>query len=487
MGTPTFSPLYIGLSGLQAMQEAESVVGNNIDNANTPGYAQESVNLVEGHPYPPVPGDGPMIGGQYGQGVSVQSVTRQDSWFYDRQDWQNQSTYQMYSTYSSILTQVQGILSEPSSNGIQSALDQFFSAWQTLSTDPSNTAARQAVITQGQVLAQTANTVTSQLQTLQSNVLSQINDQFQELEQYAQELSAVQAQIAAISQSNVGAGGASSSAVENPNELLDQQAAIIDEMSQLANLTLSQNQDGTISVSIGPGGSSGTVIPLNALTQASVTEGSNGVLVLSVGSGSNTQTYSLSSVVSGGQIAGNAQGFTELTGLLNNLNAFTSQLATQINSALGGQTFFDTSPFGVDVKMTSATLALGPGGPPGSSTYVAGDNTYAVNVVNLQTQAQSITWIDGSGNSQSATGTFDQLLASVVSQVGMTASGVAAGEKTADALLQQSSQLRQSISGVSIDEQASYMIAFQNAYAAAAKYIATFQTMLNALLNMVQP
>lgn len=481
MGIPTFSPLYIGLSGLQAMQEAESVVGNNMDNANTPGYAQETANFSESNPYPPEPGYGPLVGGQFEQGVSVQSVTRQDSWFYDVQDRQNQSAYQFYSTQSSVLTQIQGILNEPSSNSLQNAMDQFFNAWQTLSADPSNTAARQAVISQGDVVAQTFNTVIEQLEQLQQNIVDTVSSQVQQFKQYAQNLLGIQQQIQTVQQYG-----------ENPNQLLDQQAHILDEMAQLANLNLSQNLDGTINVSIG-GGSNGVQVIQEDQTTKSLTL--------------TPVTASNLSAITGGQIAGNLQGYEDVTQVLMNLNAFLNSFANAVNQQ-SQVTFFQT-PVNLD---TSASNGVFSGGQlqvvatandlhPIPSSDASGDNSTEVAVVNLQatplqnagvSTSYPYTYNDPwSGKATSAsieiTGTPDQALASMVSNIGMIASGVASSQATANALLQQSTQLRQSISGVSLDEQASYMISYQNAYAAAAKYIATFQTMMQSLLNMVQP
>jgi len=455
VGIPTFSPLFIGLSGLQAMQQAESVVGNNIDNANTPGYAQETVNFQESNPYPPVPGYGPVIAGQMGQGVQVGSIVRQDDAFYDYQDRENQSTYQLYATESSVLTQVEGILNEPSSNSLQNALDQFFSSWQTLSTDPSDTAARQAVITQGQILAQTFNTVVSQLQTLRQNLANQVNDQINQFQQYAQELDQVNQQIAMVS-----------SYGENPNQLLDQQSKILDEMAELADTSYTANADGMVTLTGNAAQLASVSTPVSLTSPPSAVSG-----------------------VSGGQIAGNVEGYNQITGLINNLDAFMENLANEVNSQLSDpslspplvQTFFTYSGGTLSVAMTSPdSLQTGQSG-------ASGDNSYVLKVVQLQNTSLSISWTDGSGATQTATGTMDQLLASMVSNIGMTASGVASSEATANALLQQSTQLRQSISGVSLDEQASYMISYQNAYAAAAKYITTFQAMMQSLLNMVQP
>ncbi|MDQ0190665.1 hypothetical protein JI721_11280 [Alicyclobacillus cycloheptanicus] len=172
MGLSTFFGLNIGVNALDAMNQAENVVSNNIANQNTPGYVQETANMVEATPYPPL-GEN-TIAGQVGQGVLVSSVTRQTSAYIDQQDRLNQGAYQMYATHSTGLTEIQGILNEPSSNGMQNALDQFFTAWQTLSGSPSDTAARQSVLTQAQMLGQTFSTVTSRLEQLQSSTLAVI-------------------------------------------------------------------------------------------------------------------------------------------------------------------------------------------------------------------------------------------------------------------------------------------------------------------------
>ncbi|SDW80049.1 flagellar hook-associated protein 1 FlgK [Alicyclobacillus hesperidum] len=476
MGVSTFMPLYVGLSGLESMQQAESVVGNNIDNASTPGYAQEQVNFVENEPFPAVPGSGPAVAGQFGQGVAVGSVTRQDDPYYDEQDRQNQGTYQMYSTHSSVLTQIQGILNEPSSTSVQNAVDQFFSAWQELSNNPSDDAAKQAVITQGQVVGQTFQVVTQQLQQLQSNLTGVVNGQLAQLNQYAQQLAGLNKQITQVKQSG-----------ENPNQLLDEQSNILDKMSQLADITYTPDSagDGGVDVTVGSGSNAVQVVkddtysPFPNATTASSLSTSTPVSLSSL-------QPQLSSITSG-QIAGNVQGYDDASNLLSNIGSFLSNFASQVNGALGGQSFFSYSGGVLSVGITSpSALQTGPSGN-------AGDNTYAVAMVNLQTTSWTINWNysqqanGGSSVSQSVTGTPDQQLAAMVSGVGTEASGVTFSENTANALQEQSSQLRQSVSGVSLDEQASYMVEFQNAYAAAAKYITTFQSMMQSLLNMVQP
>ncbi|MCY0875660.1 MAG: flagellar basal body protein, partial [Firmicutes bacterium] len=153
MNISTFYGLNVGMTALDSAQQVEDVISNNIANANTAGYAQETANLSEIGPFPTLPAqDAPVVAGQMGEGAQVSGVQRDTNAFLDRQDRENQGTSQMYQTHSQNLTMIEGILNEPSSQSMQNAVDQFFSSWQTLSTDPSNTAARQAVIAQAQTL-----------------------------------------------------------------------------------------------------------------------------------------------------------------------------------------------------------------------------------------------------------------------------------------------------------------------------------------------
>ncbi|GMA56848.1 hypothetical protein GCM10025858_13510 [Alicyclobacillus sacchari] len=352
MGISTFMPLYVGLSGLESMQQAENVVGNNIDNASTPGYAEEQVNFVENGPFPVVPGSGPDVAGQFGQGVAVGSVTRQDDAYYDEQDRQNQGIYQMYSTHSSVLTQIQGILNEPSSTSMQNSMDQFFSAWQELSNNPSDDAAKQAVITQGQVVGQTFQVVTQQLQQLQSNLTGVVNGQLVQLNQYAQQLANLNKQITQVKQSG-----------ENPNQLFDEQSQILDEISKLANITYTPDSagDGGVDVTVGSGANAVQVVKDDTYSPFPNSSAASSLSTSTPVSLSSLQPQ-LSAITSG-EIAGNVQGYDDASNLLGNIDSFLSGFASQVNSALGGQSFFSYSGGVLTVAMSSPSgLKTGPSG-----------------------------------------------------------------------------------------------------------------------------
>ena len=529
MGISTFFGLNVGMSALDMAQQAEAVISNNIANSNTPGYVQESAVLQEADPYPPLPStNAPIMGGQLGQGVQVAQVQRLTSSFLNKQDRTNQSTSNKYDTLAQNLTQIEQIINEPSSQSLQSALDNFFSSWQTLSTSPSSISARQSVISEGQTLGQTFQTVTTQLEDMQSNLTGTVQNQLQELNQYANQVASLNQQI--ISINNMNQSG--QPLVESPNQLEDQRGHILDQMSQLANISYTQNSDGSISVSIGSGTSVPGNIPLVSETTAytlntlsalpanmsSFIVSGTGIAFMAPTSAAYSGTLTGGTgtpldinlkYVSGGQIAGNVQSLDEANQVLAQMDSFLSSLANQVNSiqtgssayALGATTpstisFFTlatTSANNVILQVNPTLTAqdIAASSTPGTS----GDNGNALNMVNNGWNGYPTTATTYGYSSlesyqtiqvtSSTNATFDQMLTGYVSQLGIASAAANSNQQTADALSQQSSSLRQSVSGVDLNEQAAQMVEYQNLYSAAAKFISIVDSMLQTAINMI--
>ncbi|KUO95700.1 flagellar hook-associated protein FlgK [Ferroacidibacillus organovorans] len=444
MNISTFTSLYIGQSALNTTQNQENVVGNNISNANTPGYAKEVVNVSEGTPFPTEPStNAPLIGGQFGQGASIQSITRAIDPFYNQQDRQNQSAASQSSAFATGMTQVEGVLNEPSSGSLQNALDTFFSSWQTVSQNPSDSSARQTVLASAQGLAQTYQTVTNQLETTQQNLNQQVSASITQVNQDATQIATLNAQIARATASG-----------DNPNTLYNQRAAVLDSLSKLTNYSYTEQASGMVSVSVGS-----TVL---------------------VSGSSATPVSSLTST--GGSIAGNSQTITQIQSTLGKLNTFLQTLSTTVNNQvtagypLSGTAnapalFQSSTDANGNTVLSVAPLTpsqLGVAGSPNSP----GDNTNAQKVMAIQNQ-----------NTLSG-GTFDQFIGGMVSQVGITAQGAIQTNQTNQALLLQSHQLRQSVSGVNLNNEATQLIQYQNAYSAAAKFISVFDSMMQTLMQM---
>src|SRR5579875_442517 len=175
MGTLTGS-LNIALSALMADQAAVEVTSNNIANANTPGYSRQRPVFVE---QPSV-----TFGNlQFGLGTELQSIQRVTDPILELQiDHETQNQSQL-NAFIGAMNQVNALFNETQGAGLQSAITQFFNSFQELSTNPTSTVMRQAVLNAGQNLSiafnQASNTLTqikSSLDQSVNQVVGQIND-----------------------------------------------------------------------------------------------------------------------------------------------------------------------------------------------------------------------------------------------------------------------------------------------------------------------
>jgi flagellar hook-associated protein 1 FlgK len=226
--------LSTGVSGLLAFQQALDVTSNNIANSATPGYSVENIDFA------PAPGQS-TSGGFLGSGVEVQGVARSYSELLAAQVRSSQSSYSSYNTLATQAAQIDNMLSG-SGTGLTTSLQSFVSALQTLSTSPSSTAARQALLSQAQALAQQINSYDSQIRTYGSNLEQQIGADIGQVNSLSTGIAALNRQIAGDL-----AGG------KTPNQLMDQRDKLIDQLSQYVSVTTATQSDGSMDVYVGSG------------------------------------------------------------------------------------------------------------------------------------------------------------------------------------------------------------------------------------------
>jgi len=226
--------LSTGVSGLLAFQQALDVTSNNIANAATPGYSVESIQLT------PEPGQA-TAGGYLGSGVAVQGITRAYSELLAQQVRSSQASYASSSALATQAGQIDNMLSS-SSAGLTASLQSFVNALQTLSTSPSSTASRQALLSQAQALVQQINGYSSQIATYGSNLEQQISSDIGQVNTLATGIASLNTQIAADL-----AGG------KTPNQLMDQRDNLVDQLSQYVSVNTTLESSGAMDVYVGSG------------------------------------------------------------------------------------------------------------------------------------------------------------------------------------------------------------------------------------------
>lgn len=217
----TFMGLETSKRGLTAQQTALYTVGHNISNANTIGYTRQRVNLVATDGFPSPGMNSPKMAGHLGTGVTSDSVQRIRDSFIDTQYRQESTNLGYWSTKTKDISQLEDIFSEPSEYGLNTSFDDFYKALQTLSTNPSNAAARQVVAEKGAHLADSFNYINKQLTQVQTNLKNNIRVETKNVNSLLTQVANLNKQI-----SNLEPNG------YLPNDLYDQRDTLLDSLSE---------------------------------------------------------------------------------------------------------------------------------------------------------------------------------------------------------------------------------------------------------------
>ncbi len=186
----SFFGFNIAKSGLFASQRMLNVTGHNIANANTPGYSRQRVEIVQSNPMILPNGQGML-----GSGVDSKSITNIRDQFLDLKFRGENQAFGEWSVRTDVLETVEAIMNEPSDSGIRTVLDQFFSSLQELSTKPENLTVRALVRERGVALSKTMNHMGSQLEKLQGDLDFQIKTVVDEINGYADQIADLNKQI----------------------------------------------------------------------------------------------------------------------------------------------------------------------------------------------------------------------------------------------------------------------------------------------------
>jgi flagellar hook-associated protein 1 len=356
------------------------------------------------------------------------------------------------------LQQVQALFSQPT-EGIGSDITAFFNSLSQLSTNPSDGSQRSAVITAAQNLAtafnQTAQTLTSNQASLNSSV-SSIVDQINSL---TQQIAQINQQVGQMQQLG-----------QDPGTLEDQENQLINQLSQLTNISETQTQEG-LTISTGNG------TPLVVANQS---------YALQVGTGTDgeqdvfSQGQDITSTIQGGSLGGTIQvRDQDIPGLMTQLNTLASQFATAINAAQAqgydlngnqGQPLFTYNANGAAASLAMATT--NPDAIAASSDGTQGSNGNIANLMAVQTNALP--------SGETPTDSY----ATIVSQSGNLAAQAQAEVTASTTSLNQLNDQLGAISGVSINEETTNLVTYQNAFAAAARVVSTVDDMTQAVLDM---
>ncbi len=223
----TFLGLSTAYSGLSTYQISMNTVANNISNVQTDGYSKQVTNRVASSAL--------RVNAKYGMqgtGVETLSITQERNLYYDEKYWNNNASVGLYDQLYEYSLQIENYFTDDdSTSGFSTILSTMFNYLETLSTNASDSSVRNQFISGAQSLATYFNQTATGLQSLQKDLNTQIKSAVDEINSIAEKISILNKQINTI---EIQGGYA--------NELRDQRALLIDELSEYVPTTVEEIQ-----------------------------------------------------------------------------------------------------------------------------------------------------------------------------------------------------------------------------------------------------
>lgn len=237
------SLLNVGARALMANQLALQTAGHNIANVNTAGYSRQTVAFQTS--------TGQNQGNGYiGNGADVATVLRNFSELLNRQATAAKAASAADTARSQSLNQLQEVFSG-GSNGLGAAINDMMNAFADVSSAPTDSSARQVVLTRMSELAARFRSASAQLDEMDYSTRQQMSNDVTVVNSLSEQVAALNGQI-----SRAVATG------HTPNDLLDQRDQLVRDINKYVQTSQVDAGDGSISLFVG--GSQPLVLGLDA-------------------------------------------------------------------------------------------------------------------------------------------------------------------------------------------------------------------------------
>lgn len=514
--------LAMAAQGLAVQRAAVEISGNNISNVNTPNYSRQRVNMNTDVAV------NTSIGSQ-GLGAIISGIEQLRDALLDGQIPTNISRENYLDQKSILLNQITSNIGQTVDNieslagstvttitdGLTEVLDGFFNAFESLSGNPTSQVLRQQVLLSAEAVARKLNTISSNLTTLQSQLISQVS----------QNVDDINSDLANIASLNQQIYSTEIGAERKANNLRDTRQLAIEELSKRVDLWFQEEANTTVTVRLGS--STGTLLvdrfysgntgqartyKLTAVNNPTA-PGETIKYELQGWTGGVAETalnrVAIANQPSKGTIAAQIEVVNDTIGdatkgLVLDYNNIASQFGTLVNTqhalgynlknsplynCLGGRALpGDPDQLLYDVIATAATIRLNP-------TIAADPLRIAATLItapdtppqpNNGLNALAISRLRNTPVAALTNQTVSQYYLTSISNLGNDLRANDSQLSTQKIVNQQLNEQRDSVMGVSIDEEMTNLIRYQYSYQANAKMISILDQMFATLLMTKQ-
>ena len=473
------STLLSTAGALDAYTQVLNVTQTNVANANTPGYAKQTQTL-QALPFDPSMGST--------GGVRAGDVQSSRDRFAEQAVRQQTTLLGQAQQNVTSFTSLQALFDISGNSGLPAALNTLFQSFSAWGQSPNSTVARQTVIQNATAVADAFQQTGTGLATMAQDTTQQLQQAVTQINQMAGQLAGYNKQILNGDRNDAG---------------LDAQInSTLEQLSQYVNFTATPQSDGSMTVLI------------NGQTPLVIGDQTYGILPQAVPPDPATAAYpggpphqsivsydgtDITAGITGGQLA-------SLLNLTNNvlpsymgdannpgdLNAMAKQFADCVNNLLTSGNVSDGPPpvagvplftydtnndtdvamtLSVDPTVTSDQLAAITPGPPEVS------NGVPLALSQLSNPHDSTYEINGAS--------YTEFYGSMATRVGNLLNDANNELQVQQSAVAQAQNVRQQLSGVSLDEEAAILLQFQQGYEANSKLITVLQQLSEDTINML--
>lgn len=445
-----FDVLSIAKSALEVQQYGIQVAGHNIANANTEGYSRQRVVSSARTPL-----DTPH--GPLGTGVQVEAVERERDRFLDEQVRTAGGELGRWTQAERALSEVEGVFSEPSEGGLNALLRKFWDGWRALADRPESMAARQVVLGRARALVEAFHRLRRKLEDVQYDMNTSISSKVEEVNRIAGQIADLNLKIL---NSEVTGHAA--------NDERDRRDLLLDRLAEIVKIKVIEGPDGTVNVYV-----SGRPLVEGKEVSRLSTVSREGLPVEVVWEDDYAEVD-----VSGGELKGILEARGKVGSYMERLDIFARTLAGQVNSihmegyTLDGATginFFRSDVQGADDIELSDEVSGDPSKIAASKDGGPGDGSNALDIADLEYQRP-----------------LDDYYRSIVVELGQDLEEARFMRENHELLSERLRNERESVIGVSLDEEMIKLIRYQHAYVAAAKLTSIVDEMIGTALEMMR-
>ncbi|MDD3238281.1 MAG: flagellar hook-associated protein FlgK [Candidatus Gastranaerophilales bacterium] len=513
-----YNTFNISQQALLMNQSALNVVSNNIANMNTQGYSKQRVDQVNTG-YTTIRGLNNNY--QIGGGAQIGSIQRYRDSYLDSSYRQQSSNLSYYSSLYQNASAIENSLNELAGSGLSDAISQFFTAVGTLNSTPADSTARVNFIKKAEVVCTQFNQIAQTLTDGRTSAVGNTSDPQSiynsKLYMNISELNTKMEQLAEINDNIV------QSSVGNtvPNALLDQRDKLLDEISQLAPITVTENDNNSVSIDI----NGLSLVKGNKANKLDVTMGDDTnptTIQLKDEDGNIINTnvndkFTKGSIASFLEIGGDEAGVLSYQSMLDQIDILANEFAGAIN---GIQQFDDGAGkkamaigYDADGNQILSDYAGAGGLPPIFDSKTAGAPISALNM-KVSDGIEADHWKVATARVDTTSADYDPkavgnseniklmgqvrnnsiaglnnmnpetFLTTSVTNMGSQIETIKFNYKSANSLYLSSNEERQSCIGVSLDEELVDLVKYQRAYEASARVFSVASSIMEQLVNL---